>query len=59
MKSDTDHIQLLITSIFRKLKQRSVHVLWNTHPEFLSKYFRSDGCFVCFIGKADPDTIRR
>ncbi len=39
MESDKDHIHLLITnspdisltSIVRRLKQKSVHVLWNKH----------------------------
>ena len=73
MESDKDHIHLLITyspdisltSIVRRLKQKSVHVLWNKHAEFLTNYFWkehtfwSDGYFVCSIGEADPDTIRK
>ena len=73
MESDKDHIHLLIayspdislTSIVRRLKQKSVHVLWNRHAEFLTDCFwkehtfRSDGYSVCSIGEADPDTIRK
>ena len=46
-ESDKDHIHLLITysrdisltSILRRLKQKSDHVLWNKHAEFLTNYF--------------------
>ena len=71
MESDKDHIHLLIsyssdislTSIAGRLKQKSVHVLWNKHAQFLTHYFWkehtfwSDGYFVCSIGEANPDTI--
>ena len=73
MESDKDRIHLLITyspdislsSIVRRLKQKSVHVLWNKHAEFLTNYFWkehtfwSDGYFVCSIGETDPDTLRK
>ena len=73
MESDKDRIHLLITyspdisltSILRRLKQKSVHVLWNKHAQFLNYYFwkehtfRSESCFMCSIGEADPDTIRK
>ena len=73
MESDKDHIHLLIsyspdisiTSIVRRLKQKSTHELWNNYSGFLTKHFRkehtfwSDGCFVCSVGKANPDTIRK
>ena len=72
-ESDKDHIHLLITyspdisliSTARRLKQKSVHVLWNKHAQFLTDYFRkehtfrSESCFMCSIGEADPDTIRK
>ena len=53
MKSDKDHIHLLITysqdisltSIVRRLKQKSVHVLWNKHAEFLTNYFWKEHTF--------------
>ena len=58
-------IMLWLTSILRRLKQKSVHVLRNRHAEFLTDYFRkehtfwSESCFVCSIGEDDPDTIRK
>lgn len=73
MESDKDHIHLLIsyspdisiTSIVRRLKQQSTHELWSKYPSFLKKHFWkkhtfwSDGYFVCSIGEADPETIRK
>ena len=73
METDKDHIHLLIsyppsisvTSIVRKLKQESVHHLWLHYYSFLKKEFWkehtfwSDGYFVCSIGEANPDTIRK
>ena len=50
---------------FRRLKQKSVHVLWNKHDEFLTNCFWkghtfwSESYFVCSIGEANPDTIRK
>ena len=73
MESDKDHIHLLasysldisITSIVRRLKQKSTHELWNNYSDFLTKHFWkehtfwSDGYFVCSVGDANPDTIRK
>ena len=73
MESDNDHIHLLlsyspdvsITSIVRKLKQRSTIELWKKHKDCLKKCFLkehtfwSDGYFVCSIGEANPETIRK
>ena len=73
MESDKDRIHLLIsyspdisiTSIVRRLKQKSAHELWNNYSGFLTKHFRkehtfrSESCFMCSIGEADPDTIRK
>ena len=72
MESDKDHIHLLIsyspdisiTSIVRRLKQKSTHELWNNYSGFLTKHFWkehtfwNDGYFVCSVGEANPDTIR-
>jgi len=72
-ESEIDHIHFLIryiprlpiTSIIRKLKQESTIAIWQKHNSILSKNFwkehtfRSDGYFVCLIGKASPDTIRQ
>lgn len=73
MESDNDHIHLLlsyspdvsITSIVRKLKQKSTIEIWKKHKDYLKKYFWkehtfwSDGYFVCSIGEANPETIRK
>ena len=73
METDKDHIHLLInypptvsvTSIARRLKQISTIELWKQFPNILSKQFWkkhtfwSDGYFVCSIGEANPDTIRK
>ena len=53
------------TSILRRLKQKSTHELWNNYSGFLTKHFWkehtfwSDGYFVCSVGEANPDTIRK
>ena len=73
METDKDYIHLLVsyppnisvTSIARRLKQESTRELWNRHPEWLRKHFWkertfwSDGYFVCSIGEASPETVRR
>ena len=73
MESDNNHIHLLlsyspdvsITSIVRKLKQKSTIELWKKHKDYLKKCFWkehtfwSDGYFVCSIGEANPETIRK
>lgn len=73
METDKDHIHLLIsyppsvsvTSIVRKLKQESVHHLWLHYYSFLKKEFWKEHTFwsgvyfVCSIGEANPDTIRK
>ena len=73
MESDKDRIHLLIsyspgisiTSIVRRLKQKSAHELWNNYSGFLTKHFWkehtfwSDGYYVCSVGEANPDTIRK
>jgi putative transposase len=73
METDKDHIHLLInyppnisvTSIVRKLKQISTKRLWDKFRSILSKHFWSehtfwsDGYFVCSIGEANPDTIKK
>ena len=58
-------IGISVTSIVRRLKQESTRELWNRHPEWLRKHFWkertfwSDGYFVCSIGEASPETVRR
>lgn len=73
MKTDKDHIHMLISyppnisisSIVRRLKQCSTLSLWKQFPIMLTKQFWkehtfwSDGYFVCSIGEANPNTIRK
>ena len=73
METDKDHIHLLVsyppnisvTSIARRLKQESTRELWDRYPEWLRRHFWkehtfwSDGYFVCSIGEASPETIRK
>jgi len=73
MESDIDHIHFLITyppklsltSIVRRLKQVSTNKIWKLHYNYLirhfwkEKTFWSDGYFVCSIGDANPNTIRK
>ncbi len=72
-ESDEDHRHFLIryfprlsiSSIVRRLKQKSSVAIWKKHQAFLSKHFWkehtfwSDGYFVCSIGQASPNTIRQ
>jgi len=73
-ESDIDHIHFLIryiprlsiTSIVRKLKQESIYHIWHSvHKNYLYTYFWiektfwSDDYFVCFIGEANPNTIKQ
>ena len=65
MESDKDRIHLLITyspdisitSIVRRLKQKSTHELWNNYSGFLTKHFWkehtfwSDGYFCVLLEK--------
>ena len=54
-----------VSSIVRRLKQCSTLSLWKQFPIMLSKQFCkectfwSDGYFVCSIGEANPDTVRK
>ena len=73
METDRDHIHLLInyppnitvTSIVRILKQVSTNRLWKGFNTTLRKHLWiehrcwSDGYFVCSIGEANSDTIRK
>lgn len=70
---DYNHIHFLIdyepkisiTSIVRKLKQISTNRIWKIQHNFLySHYWKertlwSDGYFVCSIGNANEETIRK
>ena len=73
METDKDHIHLLVsyppniavTSIARRLKQESTRELWKQYPDWLRHHFWkehtfwSDGYFVCSIGEASPETVRK
>ena len=73
METDEDHIHLLlnitptfsIASIVNRLKSISTNKIWKMHYNYLKKHFWkektfwSDGYFVCSIGDANPDTIRK
>ena len=72
-KPDKDHIHLLlnitleysIASIANRLKAVTTNRLWKRYGDYLKKQFWkentfwSDGYFVCSIGEANPDTIRK
>ena len=73
METDKDHIHMLISyppnisisSIVRRLKQFSTLSLWKQFPIMLTKQFWkehtfwSNGYFVCSIGEANPNTVRK
>ena len=73
METDKDHIHLFVsyppnisvTSIARRLKQESTRELWGRYPEWLRRHFWkehtfwNDGYFVCSIGEASPETVRK
>lgn len=73
MECDKDHVHILIESepkvsilqIVRLLKSKSTIELWKTHSSELKKHFWykntfwSKGYFVCTIGNASENTIRK
>ena len=73
METDKDHIHLLlditpqfsISSIVNRMKAISTNRIWKMHSSTLKKHFWrqatfwSDGYFVCSIGEASPETIRK
>ena len=73
LETDQDHIHMLlniapqysISSVVNRLKSISTHRIWKLHYEYLKQQFWkehtfwSDGYFVCSIGEANPETIRR
>lgn len=73
METDVNHIHLLVSAqpnisplqIVHKIKTISTNRIWKKQEKILSKYywkertFWSDGYFVCSIGKANAETIRR
>lgn len=73
MESDSDHIHLLVESkpifslfeIVHKIKTITTFKIWEEFEEVLRMYywkertFWSDGYFVCSIGEANSETIKR
>lgn len=73
METDKDHLHTLlnitpvysISSIVNRLKSISTNRIWKLYQNTLKRHFWkektfwSDGFFVCSIGEASPDTIRR
>lgn len=73
METDKDHIHFLlsitpnysIVSIVRRMKQISTNRIWKLHRKILftqfwkENTFWSDGYFVCSIGNANPETIKK
>ncbi len=73
METDVNHIHLLVSAkpnispfqIVHKIKTVSTNRIWKKHEKMLSKYywkektFWSDGYFVCSIGEANAETIRK
>ena len=73
METGKDYIHMLVSyppnisvsSIVRRLKQCSTLSLWKQFSVMLAKQFWkehtfwNDGYFVCSIGEANPDTIRK
>jgi putative transposase len=54
-----------ISAIVNRIKAISTKRIWNIHQEFLQKHlwrektFWTDGYFVCSVGEASPETIRK
>ena len=73
METDKDHVHLLIdieptispVSIVDRLKSMSTHRIWKIYSDDLKKVFWkeqtfwSDGYFVCSIGDANMETIKK
>ena len=73
MEVDKDHIHLLvsylpsrsISSIVNRLRSISTNRIWKSQETYLRKYYWyenflwSDGYFVCSIGEASTETIRK
>lgn len=73
METDLNHIHLLVSAkpnhsplaIVHKIKTISTNRIWKKHSIMLKKYywkentFWSGGYFVCSIGEANTETIRK
>ena len=72
MEVDQDHLHILMTisprysvsQHVRRIKQRTTRVAWELCPNlnqqfWKEKTFWSDGYFVCSVGNASAETVRR
>ena len=72
MEIDKDHIHILLRispryavgQHVRRIKQQTNRLIWNRYPNikkqfWLENTFWSDGYFVCSVGNASADTIRK
>jgi putative transposase len=73
METDKNYIHLLLDAkptfspfgIVHKIKTISTNRIWKKHGDYLKKFywkentFWSDGYFVCSIGEANSETIRK
>lgn len=73
METDKDHIHLMIqyiprvsiSAIVNRIKSISTKRIWGLYQIVLQKHFWkentfwTDGYFVCSIGEANPETIRK
>ena len=72
IETDKNHIHFMISyppstrvsSIVRKLKQGTTYYAWKKFPKLRKVYWKensfwSNGYFVCSIGNANSDTIRK
>jgi len=73
METDKDHIHLMIqyiprisiSSIVNRLKSITTFHVWQKYKPFLKQHFWkentfwTDGYFVCSVGEASPETIRK
>ncbi|MDR0572030.1 MAG: IS200/IS605 family transposase [Rickettsiales bacterium] len=73
MEADKDHIHILlsiiptysISAIVNRIKSISTNRIWKLHWNYLRHQFWkehtfwSDSYFVCLIGEANPETIKK
>lgn len=66
---DKDHIHIMIkhspSSLVRRIKMMSTNLVWEKQKQFLEKHYWkkkilwSNGFFICTIGNASMETIRK
>ena len=73
LETDRDHVHILISydttdrlsDIVKGLKQKTTHILWENHPDYLRRFywkkriFWSDGYFACSIGDVSTSIIQK